>query len=720
MKGACFPQCRCTKKTFCLLSQCLFFCVCVLCISMAGHEALCIVWDIGGTMMSRTDDAANEAKKVVMMLVQNKIQFQPRDELGIVLIGAKATNNHLADQFEGQYRHVDKRHSIRVPDLESFKSLHEVQCEGARADFPDGLILATDLLFLHKCAKNVNKRIFLITDAATRVHMEPSELCDVKDAMQKQGISLFVIGVDFEAYDEDADYDELPSDKRRNEYMLYNLCDALNGVVIPLRTASATLAQLRAKTVKQVTCFQGVLEVAGDGRSPDGAFAGMGIRVFGYLKTKPAAMPPLAKSSGRARRAKTLGDHRIDLDRRYFSQDAPDEEVDAAKKIKAYRYGRSLIPFGAVDEQMLKFESAKSLKVVCFTARARIPHGHVMGQTYMFCAPPGDAEASKAVAALVHAMYETESVAVVRYVRVRNAQPYLGILHPKIKPDQEFFYFHTLPFAEDLRQYVFRSNQEAKEKLCAAERDKLDAVQALVASMDLMKAGPEGTEALKPKTVFNPCLQHLYQATRHRAVHPSAPLVTLDKNIATFARAWEDKGVLRKMLDDARPAIRKVVELFPLKALGGGREPRRHWFAADGVDVSLDSYAKAGDKRPPDAERLLPEAKRFKGGYFDGGGGLGTGDETSLSRASSLSALDKVSVDGILSNKVAAVGTVNPVKDFQDMFNRRDEDLVDKAIAEMQHVVRHMLRASINDQYYGKVALSTPPLSRLTPTPNTL
>lgn len=57
--------------------------------------------------------------------------------------------------------------------------------------------------------------------------------------------------------------------------------------------------------------------------------------------------------------------------------------------------------------------------------------------------------------ALVHALEETDSVAIVRFVKRKNGTPILGALYPCIKPENEYFYLHKLPYAEDIRQFPF-------------------------------------------------------------------------------------------------------------------------------------------------------------------------------------------------------------------------------------------------------------------------
>jgi hypothetical protein len=58
---------------------------------------------------------------------------------------------------------------------------------------------------------------------------------------------------------------------------------------------------------------------------------------------------------------------------------------------------------------------------------------------------------------LIHALYDTAKVAVVRFVKKMNDRPLLGILIPVVKADVEAFYFNQLPFEEDIRESVERA-----------------------------------------------------------------------------------------------------------------------------------------------------------------------------------------------------------------------------------------------------------------------
>jgi len=64
--------------------------------------------------------------------------------------------------------------------------------------------------------------------------------------------------------------------------------------------------------------------------------------------------------------------------------------------------------------------------------------------------------------------------------------------------------------------------------------------------------------------------------------------------------------------------------------------------------------------------------------------------------------VDRDDAKSILSGATNAVGSINPVKDFRDMLARRDIDLVDEAIAQMQTRITQLINDSIRDQFYPK------------------
>lgn len=111
---------------------------------------------------------------------------------------------------------------------------------------------------------------------------------------------------------------------------------------------------------------------------------------------------------------------------------------------------------------------------------------HFLGNVEVITALPGDEHAVVAASALIHALLETDRVAIVRFVKRNKAQPQIGVLMPHVKPQVEFFYYAKLPFLEDIRPYPFAPlhgpNLRPAYRPSPAQ---LDATQHLIESMDL-------------------------------------------------------------------------------------------------------------------------------------------------------------------------------------------------------------------------------------------
>lgn len=183
--------------------------------------------------------------------------------------------------------------------------------------------------------------------------------------------------------------------------------------------------------------------------------------------------------------------------------------------MKGYKYGKSLIPFPKYDEKIMAYAADKCLQLIGFTDSSSIPRHHFMGITECISADPADPHAARALSAFIHALAETDSVAIVRFVKRAKGNPHLGVLSPHIKAAYECLYYNTLPFSEDLRQYQFaplamRGSNTAKKQFIPND-EQLDAAQRLIDSLDLTKAAQddEGNtmEALKPRYTYNPALQ---------------------------------------------------------------------------------------------------------------------------------------------------------------------------------------------------------------------
>ena len=184
------------------------------------------------------------------------------------------------------------------------------------------------------------------------------------------------------------------------------------------------------------------------------------IPVWAFLREKGTPPPRFSKVSGLSRGdASSLEAAKVEREITHHLHDDDETEVPKEFLTKAYRYGKTLVPFLKTDEANMKLQTEKSLKVLCFvrTAKAssavcwrrhdvpQIPRHHFMGGALtVFVPAPGDAPANVALsgtqctrlhtrswlAALAHALHEKDMYAVVRYVARANAAPKLGICFP--------------------------------------------------------------------------------------------------------------------------------------------------------------------------------------------------------------------------------------------------------------------------------------------------
>ena len=98
---------------------------------------------------------------------------------------------------------------------------------------------------------------------------------------------------------------------------------------------------------------------------------------------------------------------------------------------------------------------------------------------------PNVESASVALSAFIQGLFEKESVALARYVRCANANPKLVALIPHIKSNYFCLHLAHLPFAEDVRRYMFPSLEKAKQKVT---KEMKTAVDSFIDSHDLMTA----------------------------------------------------------------------------------------------------------------------------------------------------------------------------------------------------------------------------------------
>lgn len=368
----------------------------------------------------------------------------------------------------------------------------------------------------------------------------------------------------------------------------------------------------------------------------------------------------------------------VAVEKTYTAVDNPDEIIPYEHHVRGYKYGKSWVT-SVKNEAIMPFTSEPCLKVIGFTSESSVPRHFYTSNSEVVVPYSGDKCAAQGLSALCHAMTLTGMVGIVRIVKRKNSGPMLGVITPHIGEDSETLYLNRLPFNDDLRLYGFSSLVETETspnvpKHAIPTERQLNVTEDLINSLDMSEAATsaygEPMEALKPKYTFNPSLQYFYQVILSRALKPNLPMPSMEDSI--LAQVSLDE----KHLKTASGAIDRFDDAFILTRteVKEKENRKRFWsdaFSSEAADDKLESYLTDDPKK----------ASKKK-------------EDTTPSGLNNIQAL--------LRGGIESVSNVTPVEDFNAMISRRDVDLVDKAIEEMQVQVLRLVNDSYKNSLYDK------------------
>jgi len=188
------------------------------------------------------------------------------------------------------------------------------------------------------------------------------------------------------------------------------------------------------------------------------------------------------------------------MQREYHEVDDPDGmPVPDDKLLKAFSYGKQLVPIPKDKEELIKLEETeRHFTFLGFAPKDSIPRSHFMGGVDVVL-PVKSEQNQRAFTAIVLAMLESDMVLMARFVSRKNADPKLVALFPHISNKKGILYMVELPTSEDVRDYSFPPLVQATNQQRKAAGEFIDA-------LDLTKKDTE--ERLKPQMTYNPALQY--------------------------------------------------------------------------------------------------------------------------------------------------------------------------------------------------------------------
>ncbi|KAL5493773.1 hypothetical protein EMCRGX_G014997 [Ephydatia muelleri] len=616
------------------------------------------------------------AVKIINQIVQQKMFAGAKDYVGLVLFGTADTENELNTSSGKGYENITVAWNLDQPSLDFLRFVNNnIQPGPVSADFIDALVVSMDVVV--NATKNASrvgdKKVYLITDAASQY--SDDGLDRICAGLKREQIDLIIVGPNLEPRGEDGAPRHPPppppsggdeggggkdissggyktAQQVAGEAVLQRVMEDIEGVSFSFHEALEVASFIRKTAKKQTTRFAGCLEL-GDLK--------LNCKVFTkVMAEKPASWKKLSAISQASANPGTMA---VKMQRSYHRMDEDETEVDPDDISKGYRYGKSLIPITDADEEAMKLNPERQLCVLGFTKASAVKHQCLIGSSVqVVVGPPDDENASTAMSALIHALYETDMVGVARYVWRKNATPKLLALVPSIKADRECLLMFQLPFMEDIRQFVFAS-LPGKKKHFEPTADQLAAVDDLISTMDLMTADidedGERTEALQPKLIPNPVIQRTFQCIQHRALHPGDPLPELQPHLARLVQPSE--ALLRQCSD----SLQRIKDLFPITKV----EKKADQNSAANV------WRMSGPELDLETEAPLSKKPRVEGEEF--------------------------SMASLAKGDVTQVGTVDPVEDYRKLMRQDSNNFIDVS-KQLQNVVFKLVKESFGDTYYDK------------------
>ncbi|KAM0920134.1 hypothetical protein ACQ4PT_007775 [Festuca glaucescens] len=624
-----------------------------------NKEGLVLLLDVGPSM----HQALQEVENVCSTLVRKKLVYNRSDEVGIVLFGTKETCNDLAKELGG-YKHVVVKHDIKVVDEETKDALQNLPRGTAPGDFLDAIVVGLDMLIKRFGNTKGKQRLCLITDAQHPLRDPPQgtkvdQVDTIADQMKKHDIKMDCI-----VFRESGGHHNSVMDE--NDQLLYHFRDRSVAKVVQVDTPTSLLGALKTRNVLPVTIFRGDLEVSSNFK----------IKVWVYKKTSEEKFPTLKKYSDKAPPSDKFASHEVKVDYEYKSILEPDTVVPPDQRIKGYLYGPQVVPISSAEWEAVKFKPEKGVKLLGFADRSSVPRHYFMKDVNSFVPEPGNTKAIVAASAIARAMQEMDKVAILRCVwRQGQGSVAFGVLTPNIssvKNVPDSFYFNVLPFAEDVREFQFRSFSRLPPSSQPTEKQQ-EATDNLVKMLDLAPPGRE--EILRPDFTPNPMLERFYNYLDLKSKEPDANPPPLDTCLKRITGPEPD------VIDYQASLIQNLGKSFELKDNPKRKKARtQERLAYAGLD---DQAKKPEDPSAEKAKRIDSQAKKS--------------EDPDAEKARALEAMFPST------EKAGKIGDLNPVQDFEAMLAERSSSAwVLKAIEEMKKYTTDLVQNSPEGGYYQK------------------
>ncbi|KAI0481098.1 Ku70/Ku80 N-terminal alpha/beta domain-containing protein [Xylariaceae sp. FL0804] len=645
---------------------------------MADKEATVYVLDLGPSMADCHNGRLESDLDWSMRYVWDKISTtvaasRKTWNVGVIGLRTDHTDNPLADDNEEGYENISVLQDLGPMTMTGLSALQGlVKSSSAMSGDPiSAVVLAIDMIERLTKKLKYNRKIVLVTDG--EVSIDSDGLDDIGSRIKECGIQLTVLGVDFDDAEFGVKEEDKSATKSESEKLLRKLVEECDGICGTMAEAVAELDTPRLHSVKPYKSYDGPLTLG----NPEVHGGAMSIGVERYFKTHKATIPPASRVVMKSETPNggpsdpdamegvesTPGLAAVKDARTYKVNDpkAPGGKRDVEREslAKGYAYGSTAVHISESEQNITKLETKKCFDIVGFIPQDKYEPFLNMGETCMTVAQKFNDAAALKLSSLIHSLHEHESYAVARIVLKDGRDPLLVLLAPHIEHSLECLYDVPLPFAEDVRNYMFPPLDKVitlqghtitenhrnlpSEELSEAMDDYVDAMD--ISTWEKDEEGNRSLEYAAVEDSYCPPLHRINQAVRHRAIYPDQPVPPIPAILLKYSQPSED------LVTKAKSELEDLIDKANVK------------------------------KVPPKAK-----GKREKG-----------------DRPKPISGLD---VDALLrqpENQPKKISANNAKPEFMQMVaNAHREDEINEAIKQMGAVVRSLVTASLGDSAYDR------------------
>ncbi|KAF3158063.1 ATP-dependent DNA helicase II subunit 2 [Orbilia oligospora] len=506
---------------------------------MADKQATVYIVDLGASMgahnAGRTETDLEYALKYLWDRIATTVSNgRKTDTIAVVGFRTDGSDNSLFQNDEN-YSNISilsPMSQFLMPQIRELNKLLEPNATD-RGDGVSALVVALDMIEKYcKKLKYIRNIVFLTNGTG---NFDFDGINDIIEQITEQKINLTILGVDFDDLEFGVVEKDKSLDKAENERALKELCGQCDGMYGTIAEAIEEIQRPRTKKTRPVHSFRGQLSIGNESANPTSTLL---IDVERFPRTM-VAKPPTASSFAVPSERDSVGGnlHKIRNTRTFQvgDEDAPGKAIDIEREdmAKGYLYGRTIVPISVEDQEIVKFDTEASLKIVGFIPKSGFERSICLSNSNIIVASKANDEAIMALSSFIHALYELDSLVIGRLVTKDDKPPVMIAMAPIIEPSFECLVEVQLPFAEDARQYKFAPLNTVrtttgkvldKHRLIPTQ-ELQEAMDDYVDSMDLMNLEGLNDPLLpfaQPEDIFSPVLHRIQQVIRARAIAPDS------------------------------------------------------------------------------------------------------------------------------------------------------------------------------------------------------